>query len=59
MPSFSHLHCHSQFSLLDGASPIDDMFVKAKADGMRAVALTIMAICLGRLSLLMLDLNTE
>ncbi len=40
MPSFSHLHCHSQFSLLDGASPIDDMFVKAKADGMRAVALT-------------------
>ena len=40
MPSFSHLHCHSQFSLLDGASPIDDMFSKAKADGMRAVALT-------------------
>ena len=40
MPSFSHLHCHSQFSLLDGASPIDDMFAKAKADGMRAVALT-------------------
>ena len=40
MPSFSHLHCHSQFSLLDGASPIDDMFAKAKADKMRAVALT-------------------
>ena len=40
MPQFSHLHCHSQFSLLDGASPIDDMFAKAKADGQRAVALT-------------------
>ena len=40
MPQFSHLHCHSQFSLLDGASPIDDMFAKAKKDGMRAVALT-------------------
>ena len=40
MPSFSHLHCHSQFSLLDGAAPIDAMFAKAKADGMRAVALT-------------------
>ena len=40
MPQYSHLHCHSQFSLLDGASPIDDMFAKAKADGMRAVALT-------------------
>jgi DNA polymerase-3 subunit alpha len=40
VPQFSHLHCHSQFSLLDGASPIDDMFAKAKADGQRAVALT-------------------
>ncbi len=40
MPSFSHLHCHSQFSLLDGAARIDDMFSKAKEDGMRAVALT-------------------
>jgi len=40
LTQFSHLHCHSQFSLLDGAAPIDDMFAKAKADGMRAVALT-------------------
>ncbi len=40
MTQYSHLHCHSQFSLLDGASPIDDMFAKAKADGMRAVAIT-------------------
>lgn len=40
MPQFSHLHCHSQFSLLDGAARIEDMFSKAKADGMPAVALT-------------------
>lgn len=40
MPSFSHLHCHSQFSLLDGAARIEDMFAKAKQDQMRAVALT-------------------
>lgn len=37
---FSHLHCHSQFSLLDGASSIKGMIAKAKADGMPAVALT-------------------
>lgn len=40
MPQFSHLHCHSQYSLLDGAAGIKDMFTKAQADGMRAVALT-------------------
>jgi len=40
VPQYSHLHCHSQFSLLDGAAPIDNMFAKAKADGQRAVALT-------------------
>ncbi len=40
MPNFSHLHCHSQFSLLDGAAPITSMMQKAKEDGMRAVALT-------------------
>lgn len=40
MPEFSHLHCHTQFSLLDGAAAIPDMVAKAKADGMRAVALT-------------------
>ncbi|CAN5198781.1 DNA polymerase III subunit alpha [soil metagenome] len=40
MPQFSHLHCHTQFSLLDGASNISDMMKKAQADGMPAVALT-------------------
>lgn len=37
---FSHLHCHTQFSLLDGASSIKGMIAKAKNDGMPAVALT-------------------
>lgn len=40
MPDFCHLHCHTQFSLLDGASEIGAMMDKAKADGMRGVALT-------------------
>ena len=40
MPDFSHLHVHSQFSLLDGAAPITSMMQKAKDDNMRAVALT-------------------
>lgn len=40
MPEFSHLHCHTQFSLLDGATDISQMMKKAQADGMKAVALT-------------------
>ncbi|MCB0395168.1 MAG: DNA polymerase III subunit alpha [Flavobacteriales bacterium] len=40
MPTFSHLHVHTQFSLLDGASDISKLMEKAKADGMPAVALT-------------------
>jgi DNA polymerase-3 subunit alpha len=40
MCDFTHLHCHSQFSLLDGAASIPLMMEKAKADGMNAVAIT-------------------
>ena len=40
MPDFCHLHCHTQFSLLDGASDIGSMMKKAAADGQKAVALT-------------------
>ena len=40
MPEFSHLHVHSQYSLLDGAASIEGMMKKAKADGMKAIALT-------------------
>ncbi len=40
MPEFAHLHCHTQYSLLDGASEIGSMMEKAAADGQKAVALT-------------------
>ena len=40
MPDFSHLHCHTQFSLLDGAASISGLFNKAIADGQKAVAIT-------------------
>jgi DNA polymerase-3 subunit alpha len=40
MPDFVHLHCHTQYSLLDGASDIGTMMDKAVADGQRGVALT-------------------
>ena len=37
---FVHLHCHSHYSLLDGASPIEGLIAKAKCQGMNALALT-------------------
>ena len=37
---FSHLHVHSQFSFLDGASRIEDLVQKAAADGSPALAVT-------------------
>ena len=40
MPEFVHLHCHTQYSLLDGASDIGAMMDKAAADGQKGVALT-------------------
>ena len=40
MPDFCHLHCHTQYSLLDGASDISKMMEKAAADGQKGVALT-------------------
>ncbi len=40
MSDFIHLHCHTQYSLLDGASSISGMMDKAAADGQKAVALT-------------------
>ncbi len=40
MPDFSHLHVHTQFSLLDGAADISRLFKKAKADNMKAMAIT-------------------
>lgn len=37
---FSHLHCHTQFSLLDGAASISQLVKKAKDTGMPAIAIT-------------------
>jgi len=37
---FSHLHNHTQFSLLDGASNISKLYEKARNDNMPAMAIT-------------------
>src|SRR6266481_5333426 len=38
--SFVHLHCHSHYSLLDGASRIPELVGRARELGMTALALT-------------------
>lgn len=40
MSSFVHLHVHTQFSILDGASAIRSLIGKAAGDGMQALAIT-------------------
>ncbi|MEZ5026962.1 MAG: DNA polymerase III subunit alpha [Chitinophagales bacterium] len=40
MCDFAPLHCHTQYSLLDGAADIENMIKKAKEDNMSAVAIT-------------------
>lgn len=40
MPEFSHLHVHTQFSLLDGAAPIKNLIVTAREHGSKAIAIT-------------------
>ncbi len=37
---FVHLHCHTHYSLLDGASPIGKLIDRAKSYGMNALAIT-------------------
>ena len=37
---FTHLHVHSQYSILDGQASISDLVKKAVKDGMNAIALT-------------------
>jgi DNA polymerase-3 subunit alpha len=37
---FSHLHVHTQFSLLDGAASIQNLYKKALKDGMPAIAIS-------------------
>ena len=40
MIPFTHLHVHSQYSILDGAASVNALVNKAKADEMKALALT-------------------
>ena len=40
MIPFTHLHVHSQYSILDGAASVSGLVGKAKSDGMVALALT-------------------
>jgi DNA polymerase-3 subunit alpha len=40
MAVFSHLHVHTQYSILDGASRILDLIEKVKSLGMEAIAIT-------------------
>jgi len=40
MCTFSHLHVHTQYSLLDGAAAIDNLYKKAAANNMPALAIT-------------------
>lgn len=40
MEKFSHLHVHTQYSLLDGAASIKALYKKAIADGMPAVTIS-------------------
>jgi DNA polymerase-3 subunit alpha len=37
---FTHLHVHTQYSILDGASAVSKLFSAAKADGQKALAIT-------------------
>ena len=39
-PPFVHLHCHSHYSLLDGAGTIQRLLARAKELGMNSLALT-------------------
>lgn len=39
-PTFIHLRCHSEYSIVDGTVRIDDYIAHAQADGMPALALT-------------------
>ncbi len=40
MPEFTHLHVHTKYSLLDGASQVPNLMKKAKENGMKAIAIT-------------------
>jgi DNA polymerase-3 subunit alpha len=37
---FTHLHVHTEYSMLDGASRLDDLFAEASLQGMNSIAMT-------------------
>ena len=40
MPDFTHLHVHTQYSILDGAANVAKLISKAKEYGMDSLAIT-------------------
>ena len=38
--SFTHLHQHTEFSMLDGAARVTDVIARAAADGQPAIGIT-------------------
>ena len=38
--SFVHLHCHTEYSMLDGAARVDELLAAAAGMGMPAIATT-------------------
>ena len=38
--TFTHLHLHTEYSLLDGVGKIDDYLKRAKELGMKSIAIT-------------------
>lgn len=40
MPDFTHLHVHTQYSILDGAAKISSLIAKVKETGMDSIAIT-------------------
>lgn len=38
--NFVHLHCHTEFSMLDGAARLGELFAEAERQGMPAIAMT-------------------
>ena len=38
--SFSHLHVHTEYSMLDGAARLSDLMQAVKASGMDSIAIT-------------------
>ena len=38
--SFAHLHVHTEYSMLDGASRVEELVAAAAADGQPAVGIT-------------------